>query len=250
MNTFKVVGNGNIKVLLLPGLLGTQDAFDAMLAYADFERFQYAVMDYRGYGQSRRRPGLYTLGEIVTDATRMIDYLGWDSFTVAGHSLGALAAQMLALAMPARVSGLVSLAGMSAAGGARDPQRRQMLREAAQDPARRQAIVEAGTSGQYTPGFAAAVVRAGWDAIAPEAFAGYAHSAAETDISAQVKDSALRTLVLVGERDPANSASVARDGTMQWYRQATLEVLAGAGHYPMLEVPARTISAIERFAGD
>ncbi|MFD2272672.1 alpha/beta fold hydrolase [Undibacterium arcticum] len=54
MNTFTTVGVGGTKVLLLPGLFGANEAFDAMLAFADTERFQYVVMDYRGYGRAKK----------------------------------------------------------------------------------------------------------------------------------------------------------------------------------------------------
>jgi hypothetical protein len=43
MSTFKVVGIGEKKVLLLPGLPGAQDAFDVMLQFADKESFQHVV---------------------------------------------------------------------------------------------------------------------------------------------------------------------------------------------------------------
>jgi pimeloyl-ACP methyl ester carboxylesterase len=134
MKSFKLVGTGPRKVMLFPGLLGTRDAFDEMLRWADLTAFQYAVVEYRGYGQARNEPGLKTLREVVIDATRLADYLGWTRFAVAGHSLGALAAQMIAVALPQRVDAIVSIAGMSARGGSRDPERTRLLREAAELP--------------------------------------------------------------------------------------------------------------------
>lgn len=247
MNTFKIVGAGKKKILLLPGLMGTQDTFDAMLEYADGETYQYAVMDYRGYGKSKNIPGLYTLREIVTDAVKLIDYLKWTEITVAGHSFGALVAQMLALDIPGRLSGLVSLAGMTAKGGSRDPARLQMLRDAAHDAARREAIVSAGTSNQYTPSFARAVVEATWQEISAPAFANYGLDASQTDISQAVEGSQTPMLVVIGDRDPANTAEIAATTTLRWYAKASLEVIPGVGHYPMLEAPVRTLTAIERF---
>jgi pimeloyl-ACP methyl ester carboxylesterase len=105
MKSFKLIGRGPHKVLLFPGLIGTRDAFDPMLRDADLDAFQYAVAEYRGYGQSRNEAGLLTLREVVIDAVRLVEFLGWTTFTVAGHSLGALAAQMLAVALPHRANG-------------------------------------------------------------------------------------------------------------------------------------------------
>ena len=84
MKSHKLVGTGPLKVLLFPDVLGTRDSFDDMLKYADTDAFQYAAGEYRGYGQSRAEPGLMTLREIVLDAVRTIEFLGWTELAVAG----------------------------------------------------------------------------------------------------------------------------------------------------------------------
>lgn len=61
MKSFKLISHGPNKVLLFPGLIGTRDAFDDMLRYADLDTFQYAVAEYRGYGNARAEAGLLTL---------------------------------------------------------------------------------------------------------------------------------------------------------------------------------------------
>lgn len=247
MTTYKIVGTGSTKVLLLPGLMGTQAAFDAMLAFADLERFQYAVMDYRGYGASRHRDGLFTLAEIAADAAALAGHLDWQRFAIAGHSIGALAGQMAALAMPDKVQGLVSVAGMNGGGGARDPKRRQLLLDAASDLDKRIALIDAGSGRQYGAGFARAVAQSSWEQIAPAAMTAYAEDAAATDLAQRVAGSALPLLAIVGELDPVNTADRARASTLLWYRRSSLDLFQGVGHYPMIEAPARTVGAIERF---
>ena len=97
MTILRTVGAGTSKVLVLPGLFGANMAFDAMLEYADCERFQYVVVEYRGYGTAKNDLGLYSLREIVTDVVRLLDYLGWVKVHLIGHSAGALAATNLKL---------------------------------------------------------------------------------------------------------------------------------------------------------
>src|SRR5260221_13515551 len=99
MKSYKLIGVGPRKVLLFPGLLGTQDAFDDMLKYADVDGFQYAIAEYRGYGASKKVDGLFTLREAVIDACKLVEFLGWQQFAVGGHSMGALTAHMLAVAL-------------------------------------------------------------------------------------------------------------------------------------------------------
>jgi pimeloyl-ACP methyl ester carboxylesterase len=249
MSRFRLVGTGATKVLLLPGLTGTQRGFDAMLALGDTERFQFAVLDYRGYGGAIAVAGEYSMAEIVADAVDLIAVLGWEELILAGHSIGALAAQMVAVAMPGRIQGLILLAGMHAGGGSRLPERRQLLKEAAYSRDQRIALVEGGSGGRYRPGFARAVVDDSWDEIRPAAFAGYAASAAETDVRDQVRHCGMPALVVVGELDPVNTAQLAQATTLDWLPNAVLEIVEGVGHYPMLEAPARSMALIEAFAG-
>lgn len=248
MTSFKIVGTGPAKVLLLPGLMGTRDGFDAMLAYADLARFQYAVLDYRGYGGARDHPGPFTLAAAAADAVALAGELGWKRLLLAGHSVGALIAQLAALAMPEQVCGLVSIAGMSGAGGVRDARRRQLMLTAAVDPVQRATLVDAGSGGRYGAGFSRALVQSSWDAIAPAAFIAYAEDAAATALAPSVAGSSLPLLLLIGAHDPVNTAARAEATSLQWYRHATLTLLQDAGHYPMIEAPALTVSAIERFA--
>ncbi|AIO36994.1 alpha/beta hydrolase fold family protein [Burkholderia cenocepacia] len=247
MKSMKLIGRGPRKVLLFPGLLGTRDGFDDMLGYADLETFQYVVVEYRGYGQARGAVGLLTLREIVIDAVRLVDYLGWSRFAVAGHSLGALVAQMLAIALPNRVNAIVSIAGLSAKGASPDTEKVAFMQTMADSREAREALVRTGTACRYTDAVARKIVRATWDDIDGRALASYALDASRTDVHADVQALDMPILVLVGEHDPNCTEVAARDTTLRWYRRSTLEILHGAGHYPMFETPTATVSAIESF---
>lgn len=243
----KVIGHGPKKVLLFPGLLGTRDAFDEMLSYADLDEFQYAVAEYRGYGHARGDVGLLTLREVVVDAVRSLEYLGWTRVAVGGHSLGALVAQMLAVALPNRVNAIMSIAGLSASGASADPERMAFMQSLAASRERREALVRAGTAGRYVESVARKIVASSWDKIDGRALASYAADASRTDIHEAVQKLDAPILVLVGEYDPNCTAALATATTLRWYRHSTLEILHGAGHYPTFETPAATLTAIESF---
>ena len=247
MNSFKLVGSGPKKFLFFPGLLGTQDAFDDALQYADLANSQYAVMNYRGYGSMINAQGRRNLGEIVTDAFRLIEYLGWSEITLVGHSVGALAAQMTAIALPGRTKGIVSLAGLSLAGGGGDATRLQRIREAATDLDKRIAMVHAGTAAQYTETFSRTIASATWNQISQDAFSSYGSDGVNTSITPPPGKLDTPILVVVGELDPGNTVAAAKATTMTYYKNATLEVLPAVGHYPMFEAPARVMSLIDKF---
>lgn len=249
MNSFKLVGTGKSKVLVLPGMLGDQDSFDSSLQYADLKRFQYAVFDYRGYGRSLNLGGLFTMIEAATDASRLTEYLGWETFSIVAHSMGALVGQILAQARPQRVDRLVSLAGVTAAGVKWDEQRRAAFRKAATDVDVRAQIVLGGTSNRVSRIAAQRVAAASFQTIAPEAFAGYATSLSQTRLDSESVNSSLSYLSVIGEHDPGNTEQSARDVTARLYPSTEIVLLRDCGHYPMLEMPMRTQSLIEGFIG-
>jgi pimeloyl-ACP methyl ester carboxylesterase len=252
MIPFTTVGSGRIKVLALPGLFGAAPAFAPMLEYAELERFQHVVMNYRGYGPAVDIPGLFTLREIVVDAMRLLDYLGWRSAHVIGHSMGALAAQMVAVAAPSRVASIVSIAGLSARGAPRDAARAQLFARAATDRNVCASIIEVETGARYTSGFAMSVAGLTVGKVSQTALSHYVQDMqdpATSDIHRQIRGSRVPFLALVGKHDPACPEGLARETTLSWYPNARLEVLDG-GHYPMLECPAATVSSIERFLNE
>ena len=46
-------------------------------------------MDLRGYGGRKEVAGEFTMDEAAADAIALADELGWDRFSVVGHSMGA-----------------------------------------------------------------------------------------------------------------------------------------------------------------
>src|SRR5258706_430063 len=236
MNAFKLIGRGGRKVLMLSGLLGDRRAFDRALAYADLDQFQYAVMDYRGFGGSAGEAGLHTVQEASMDAVYLSEYLDWRSFSVLGHSLGALVAQIVALAKPRSVRHIVSVAGLSAGGLRADASRRQLLDAAAESIEARMTMVNAGTASRYSRAACRAIASATLGSTRPEAFRGLVNSAVLSDVSAQVRGFPTPISVLVGSADPGASAEAAKSTTLAWYPNAALTVLHG-GHYLPDEAP-------------
>ena len=65
--------------------------------------------DNRGIGASVSRDGRLTIEDMATDALAIVDSLGVDCFHVAGHSMGGVIAQAVALRAPARIKSLALL---------------------------------------------------------------------------------------------------------------------------------------------
>jgi pimeloyl-ACP methyl ester carboxylesterase len=77
-------------------------------------RFDIVAPDLRGHGESEwDNSGAYYLGEFLVDLVALVDHLGWDRFTVIGHSLGSTLATLYTAAYPDKVSRLVAMEGLS-----------------------------------------------------------------------------------------------------------------------------------------
>lgn len=246
-NNVVVVGRGGHKVLALHGWFGSAEGWGPMVETLDRERFTYAFMDYRGYGGSRHLRGTYTLEEIAGDALAAADALGWERFSLLGHSMGGAAIQHVLVRAPRRVRALIGVTPVPASGVSFSDEAWQLFTSAAGDNEARRAILDVSTGRRLSSTFIDQLLAFSVHNSTPEAFGAYLPSWAKTDISAQVEGNPVPVQLFIGEHDQALTAALMTDTWMRWYPNAKLDVLGNAGHYPIFETPVALCTAIERF---
>lgn len=98
-------------ILALHGWLDNAASFAPLAAFLGQPML---ALDLSGHGHSAHRPGDVAthLVDHVRDVIAVADILGWQRFTLVGHSMGAGIACLLAAAFPERVSRLVLLEGL------------------------------------------------------------------------------------------------------------------------------------------
>ncbi|GHJ38957.1 hydrolase [Streptomyces sp. TS71-3] len=106
-------GGSGPPLLLLHGFPQTHAMWHAVAPLLA-EEFTVVATDLRGYGASGKPPSdaghlPYAKRAMALDQVRVMAYLGYDRFAVAGHDRGARCAYRLALDHPARVSRLAVL---------------------------------------------------------------------------------------------------------------------------------------------
>ncbi|WP_137991540.1 alpha/beta fold hydrolase [Streptomyces vilmorinianum] len=244
---YDVQGRGPRRALLLHNWFGDRTTFDPLRAHLDEEAGTYAFLDCRGYGEAIGTEGAFTMEEVAADALTVADDLGWDSFTVIGHSMGAKAAQLMLLDAPARVRSLIGISPVSAAGFPLDGESWELFSGAAEDHALRRVIIDTTTGGRYDDAWLDRLVARSVERSSATAFRAYLDSWSRTDFHHRVKDNPAPVLLVVGAHDPALGAAAMEAGWLQWYPNARLEVLADAGHYAPEETPEALATAIEDF---
>jgi len=243
------VGSGDHHVLALHGWFGSARGWGSLPDYLDGAAYTYVFMDLRGYGGRQQVAGDFTMEEAAADGLALADELGWDRFSVIGHSMSGQAIQHVLLQAPGRVRRLVALNPVPATGVPFDADGWALFSGAAASRGNRAAIINFSTGSRLPAAFVDHVVRHSLDHSAAGAFGAYLESWAKTDFSDQVKGNPAVVKVIIGEHDPALPAPVMEQTWMAFYPNAELDVLPNAGHYPMYETPAALAASIEEFLG-
>ena len=108
-SSYLTVGSGDHHVLAVHGWFGSARGWGSLPDFLDGSAYTYVFLDLRGYGDRQQVAGEYTMEEAAADALAVADELGWDRFSVLGHSMGAKVGHQMLLQAPGRVRRLVGL---------------------------------------------------------------------------------------------------------------------------------------------
>ena len=244
---YELIGSGPSKVMVLHGIFGDHSIWSPTYPLLDREQFTYAFMDYRGYGASRAMAGTHTMREISADAIALADSLGWEKFSVVGHSMGGMAAQRVAVDAGQRIACVVGVTPVPACGVAFPGEVRALFEAAARDDGAARMVIEGSLGQRLTPVLSAYILRLTRSSATPDAFSDYLEAFSRTDFSVEARAVRTPMLVLFGEHDGGVSEGFIRATFPPLYPHAQLEKLPNTGHYPMVESPAWLITVMERF---
>ncbi|MEU3772814.1 alpha/beta hydrolase [Streptomyces sp. NPDC032472] len=241
------IGTGPVRAIVLHDWFGTSANWGSVLDYLDPQGFSYAFLDYRGYGDRRDVEGRYTLPEIADDVLALADELGWDTFSLLGHSMGGKAVQQVLVRAPERVEKLIGINPVPAGPYEMDDATHALFHGAAGSPENRRIILDLVTGHRASGHWLNRMVAHSLAVSRPEAFAAYLESWQPLDLSAAVKGNTVPVLVLVGEHDLALTPDVMRATWQVSYPNCRVHPLPGAGHYPPHETPIAFVTAVENF---
>ncbi|MFF4764426.1 alpha/beta fold hydrolase [Streptomyces sp. NPDC001292] len=240
-------GDGPHKVIAVHGWFADRSAYDPVLPNLDLASFQYAVVDLRGYGEARDVKGAYTTAEGAADVITLADRLGWDRFSLVGHSMGGCIAQRTVAVAPGRVRRIVGVSPVPASGLPLPPDQWELFSAAADNPENRRIIIDITTGGRRPSAWLDRMVRRSLERSDVKAFRAWLDSWAGEDFHGQIDGSPVPALAVVGALDPALTAEVQRATWTRWFPRAELVELPSCGHYAMDEAPLDLIRLMEDF---
>ncbi|PPU73683.1 alpha/beta hydrolase [Xanthomonas cucurbitae] len=107
---------GPRRVLALHGWLDNAASFVPLSAHLPAPDLDLVLLDLPGHGHSAWLPvgAEYTLSSAIHTLLQVADALGWERFTLLGHSLGGGVASLMAAAAPERIEALVVIEALGA----------------------------------------------------------------------------------------------------------------------------------------
>ncbi|WP_333761662.1 alpha/beta fold hydrolase [Streptomyces sp. IBSBF 2390] len=243
----EVHGDGAHKVFAVHGWFADRTAWAAVLPDLDRTAFTYALVDLRGYGAARDAVGSYTTAEAAADLVELADRLGWERFSVVGHSMGGAVAQRLLSVAPHRLRRIAGVSPVPAAGMPLPDEQGELFRDAGHKAENRRAIIDFTTGSRRPAAWLDRMVARSLERSDAKAFRAWLDSWAGDDFRADVEGSEVPALAVAGELDPALSPAVLRETWLTWYPRAELVALPTAGHYAMDEAPLDLIRVVEDF---
>lgn len=240
-------------LLLVRGLSRSLRFWPAPFLGALAERFTLVLYDHRGIGRSSPASGRFTTRDLAHDACRVLDATGFERAHVFGLSLGGMVAQEIALSCPERVDRLVLGATYASVTkhGPRYLSFLPLLAGNALKGARGQAlhakVLTTAAFARKNPQLAEA-----WAAVLEEeplvrkTVMGQMLAALRHDCFGRLCEVRAETLVVVGDADnliPMKSSQL----LAETIPGARLEVLPGAGHDFVAQLPERSAELLLGF---
>lgn len=103
-------------MMALHGWLDNAASFVPLSAHLHAQELDLVLLDLPGHGHSGWLPigAEYTLSTTIQQLLQVADALGWERFTLLGHSLGGGVASLLAAAAPERAEALIAIEALGA----------------------------------------------------------------------------------------------------------------------------------------
>src|SRR6202048_4725468 len=180
----KTVGSGPTKVVVIHGGFWDHRVFTPIFDCLDADRYTFAFLDIRGYGNARDVSGSYSIGEVAADATVLAAQLGWREFRVVGHSMGGKAAQKIAMDAGSRVRSVVAVTPVPASALPFDDAVFGFFAAACEQGGGWLTLIGDSVGNRLPRAGLEAMLRRARDTASPEAFKGYMRSFIKDDFAA------------------------------------------------------------------
>lgn len=239
------LGAGDIALVFLHYWGGTHRTWTRLTAELE-SSYRIVTYDMRGWGKSGAATDGYSIAALADEAQSLIEHLGLSKYVLIGHSMGGKVAQLVASRNPTGLAGLVLVAPATPTPSHFPEEAKQQQIHAYDN--RETVIQTISFLSAHTPD-AEMVEQIVQDSLSgtTEAKLAWPTSAIDEDISAEVSNISVPTLVLAGELDRLDSIEQHRREVIARIPGASIEIIPHSGHLLPIDEPVRTAKAIDSF---
>jgi len=229
-------------VVVLHGWALDSGVWLAARALSDVTRFTFAYVDFPGYGVARDEAPAEGVDGMARAGLAAAEELGWDTFSVLGHSMGGLTALRVATLAPDQVRSVAAVTPASPAGTPLDEQTYAAFAAAWSDPG---ATIKGGLSPNIADDDLARLVARNRTSMTQQTWEAYLANWTGASFSGDLRSLTMPVTFLYGESDPFITPEYLSD-IVGAVKNSSLEKLPGAGHYPMIEATAASVQLWEQ----
>lgn len=241
-------GHGTEAVLLVHGYVSSARFWQLTMEQMDPARFRVIALNNRGAGDSDHSPteDAYTAESFAQDLHNVVEALGFDGFTLVGHSMGGATVAQYALAHQARIKALVLLNAVPLLGSPLE----EGWDEAIRDQFRTGRLPQ-GDMGFNAPHVPEEFQQAVWGDIArnpiERALGGW-RSRSQLRLREWLNEIKVPTLVVGSDLDTTvGMHNILADYLALPEESRHLHIFHGIGHSPNVEIPQRFAGLLTRF---
>ncbi|QDF29901.1 alpha/beta fold hydrolase [Halarcobacter anaerophilus] len=242
---YKIIGEGEKKVIILHELMGDHRNYDSSVFYFDKKNFSYIFIDLRGYGLSKNIKGEYSCDEASNDVKNLLLKLDIKEYFLVAHSMSTMIAQKIAL-IDKRVKKLLLITPISAAGiKMKESAKNKLLEEMQENRGKIEEIVNS-SSKRYNQTWRDYRIKLAYESSTLEARVGYMKMYLNTDFLEEAYENIdIPIKIIIGDYDfPVFSMNQVKKSFSK-YKDVQIEECKESGHYAMLETPVLFASKLE-----
>ena len=241
----EVLGQGDPALVFLHYWGGTHRTWNAVISEL-LSDYQVVTYDMRGWGQSGAARDGYSIGALANEAMALVKQLGLSTYVLVGHSMGGKVAQLVASRRPEGLMGLVLVAPATPTPAHMPDQAKQEQMHAYDN---RETVLQTISFLCARTPSAELIEQIVEDSLSgtAEAKLAWPTEGMAEDISVDVAQIAVPTLVLAGEMDRLDSVDQHRKEVIARIEGSQMEIITGSGHLLPIDEPLQTAHAIRRF---
>lgn len=241
-------GNGPTKVIALHSWMDDAQSWKTTIPFLNPNKYTYAFMDVRGYGESKTIKGVYNLEEITGDIFNLAKVLGFTKFHLIGHSMCGMVAQYAALKdKENRIEKVVLITPVAASGFPADEETKGFLKAIVQNVEVAKMGYGAFTSNRYNDYWYTLRAKRHVAVTDENAQLSYMNMWLEEDFKQEMVAVEKPFLVVASSYDHPMFRMDAQKNNFEGFKQVEFIACENAGHFPMQETPVFLASVIENY---